>query len=119
MPVGNRCVSAQVNDFQSVIDSICKIDAEQAEAGSQKDREMIFEAVRTLPGGFHTLNVTCLGQMRRWLLDSTTVALAALGLQINPLPLEYRGYCTEPECDFGENQDRYAHDDEREEGHLT
>jgi hypothetical protein len=97
----------QVNEFQSVIDAICKIDAEQAEAGSQKDRDMIFEAVRTLPGGFHTLNVTVLGQMRRWLLNSTTVALAELGLKVKPRPLDYRCHCVEPECEYGAEQDSY------------
>ena len=44
---------------------LCLIDAETAEAGSKKDLDMIFAAVRTLDGGFHTLNAAVLAQMRQ------------------------------------------------------
>jgi hypothetical protein len=37
---------ALVDEFEGVVAALCTIDAEQAEAGSPADREMIFEAVR-------------------------------------------------------------------------
>ena len=43
---------ALIESVESVVNSLCTIDAETAEAGSQKDLDMIFAAVRTLEGGF-------------------------------------------------------------------
>lgn len=80
---------ALVDDVDAVITALCTIDAEAAEAGSQKDLEMIFSAVRTLDGGFHTLNATVMEQMRGWLMECNSRALASFGLQFMPLPVKY------------------------------
>ncbi len=84
---------ALVEEFDSVLTSLCTIDAETAEAGSKKDLDMIFAAVRTLEGGFQTLNATVMEQMREWLIESMRRALAALGLHFEAKPVTYRVGC--------------------------
>ena len=84
---------ALVEEFDSILTSLCTIDAETAEAGSQKDLDMIFAAVRTLDGGFDTLNTVVMEQMREWLIDSMLRALAGLGLKFVAKPLDYRVCC--------------------------
>ena len=91
-----------IEDFETVLESLCLIDAETAEAGSQKDLDMIFAAVRTLDGGFHTLNATVLAQMREMIIESMTSALAATGLRFDALPVEYRTCCAASEDDRDE-----------------
>ena len=61
---------ALVEEVDNVISALCTIDAETAEAGSKKDLDMIFSAVRTLDGGFQMLNSTVMEQMRGWLVWS-------------------------------------------------
>ena len=90
---------ALIESVGSVVNSLCTIDAETAEAGSQKDLDMIFAAVRTLEGGFQTLNVTVLQEMRDWLLDSIAKALAAVGLWFEAKPVEYRICCAAADLD--------------------
>lgn len=92
---------ALIESVESVVNSLCTIDAETAEAGSQKDLDMIFAAVRTLEGGFQTLNVTVLQEMRDWLLDSIARALAAVGLRFEAKPVEYRTCCYGSSLDGG------------------
>ena len=84
---------ALVEEFDSVLTSLCTIDAETAEAGSKKDLDMIFAAVRTLEGGFQTLNATVMEQMREWLIESMRRALAPLGLRFEAIPVTYRVAC--------------------------
>jgi tetratricopeptide (TPR) repeat protein len=83
---------ALLEDVDAVVTALCTIDAETAEAGSPSDLEMIFAAVRSLDGGFQTLNATVMEKMRSWLMDSMVRELAALGLRFEPLPVDYR-YC--------------------------
>lgn len=85
---------ALIESVDSVVRSLCTIDAETAEAGSQKDLDMIFAAVRTLDGGFQTLNVTVLQEMREWLLASISRALGQVGLHFEMLPDQYRICCS-------------------------
>ena len=54
---------------------------------------MIFAAVRTLNGGFQTLNITVMEQMRGWLIESMGRALAELGLRFVAKPVAYRVPC--------------------------
>jgi hypothetical protein len=82
------------DQFDSILSSLCAIDGERAEAGSQKDLDMIFQAVRSLEGGFQTLNVTVLERMRKWLFDCMTQRLNALGLHFYREPDQYRFECS-------------------------
>lgn len=84
---------ALVADVDSCITSLCTIDAETAEAGSQNDLDMIFAAVRSLSGGFQTLNTTVMHEMREWLIESVLRALDALGVRFQAKPLRYRDAC--------------------------
>ena len=84
---------ALVENVDGVITALCTIDAETAEAGSKKDLDMIFAAVRTLDGGFQTLNTTVMDQMRSWLIDSMIRALAAYGLRFKALPTKHLLCC--------------------------
>jgi len=68
------------------VDLTCDRCCEQA--GSKKDLDMIFAAVRTLEGGFQTLNATVLEEMRQWLITSMMQSLAALGLRVETLPVQ-------------------------------
>eukprot|EP01051_Picozoa_sp_SAG22_P003448 SAG22_NODE_168_length_16723_cov_6.542409_2_plen_738_part_00 len=95
---------ALVHEFGSVLESLCLIDAETAEAGSKKDLDMIFAAVRTLDGGFHTLNATVLAQMREMIFESLANALAATGLRFEALPVTYRIPCSASDDDPDEWQ---------------
>eukprot|EP01050_Picozoa_sp_SAG11_P012304 SAG11_NODE_1359_length_5116_cov_11.562687_4_plen_322_part_00 len=90
LKVPNSAAIAQ----DSIIRSLCTIDAETAEAGSQNDLEMIFAAVRTLDGGFHTLNAVVLGRMREWLIESMITMLSTFGLRFEPKPPRYRICCS-------------------------
>ena len=85
---------ALADDVEPVLASLCTIDAETAEAGSQKDLDMIFAAVRALDGGFQTLNATVLEQMRQWLLDSMTQALEEMGVRFVRKADVYRVSCS-------------------------
>eukprot|EP01047_Picozoa_sp_COSAG01_P022841 COSAG01_NODE_1371_length_10547_cov_22.320827_5_plen_1287_part_00 len=89
-----------VEDIESVLSALCTIDAETAEAGSKKDLDMIFAAVRTLDGGFHTLNATVLEQMRQWLLGNVEKALAELGLRFVKKPDRFGCACMADDCFF-------------------
>jgi hypothetical protein len=112
---------ALVESADAVVSSLCTIDAETAEAGSKKDLDMIFAAVRTLEGGFQTLNVTVMQEMRSWILASVQQALAEVGLRFETLPTEYKICCAAETLDTVELSEMFecgcdCHDGEELEG---
>ena len=94
-----KCQTRAIVTRARVPRQLCLIDAETAEAGSKKDLDMIFAAVRTLDGGFHTLNAAVLDQMRQMITSSMVSALATTGLRFEPLPVDYRTCCCASESD--------------------
>ncbi len=60
--------TALVNNFDEILSAFAMIDAEKSEAFNPRDRDMIFEAVRSHPGGFHNLNTIVLDRLRKWVL---------------------------------------------------
>ena len=65
--------TALVDDFDSIVEVVCAVDVEKAEAHSDTDRDNIFAAVRETCG-FHKLNVAAAGGLRG--------ALALAGAQV-------------------------------------
>ena len=55
--------TALVDDFDSIVQVVCAVDVEKAEAHSDTDRDNIFAAVRETCG-FHKLNVASAGGLR-------------------------------------------------------
>ena len=49
--------------------------------------------MRSLDGGFQTLNTTVLGQMREWLIENVVTALRDVGLRFEPRPVQHRVCC--------------------------
>jgi tetratricopeptide (TPR) repeat protein len=61
----------EVRDDSGVISSsLCEIDVEKSQAFKSDDREMIFDAVRSLEGGFHSVNVEVKQLLRDWVRHS-------------------------------------------------
>ncbi len=56
-------------NHSSIIASLSKIDLENATAYLDADKENIFEAVRSIEGGFHGFNVTVVGLLRDWVIQ--------------------------------------------------
>jgi tetratricopeptide (TPR) repeat protein len=57
-------------DSGVVYASLCEINVEKSQAYKLDDREMIFEAVRSLEGGFHSVNVEVKQLLRDWVRNS-------------------------------------------------
>ena len=76
-----------LTDFDSVLDSLCKIDLEKATAYLQEDKERIFSVVRATEVkvddvteiGFHGFNMRVVQMMRNWIISTATkIALSTI-----------------------------------------
>jgi tetratricopeptide (TPR) repeat protein len=57
-------------DSGIVYSSLCEINVEKSQAYKPDDREMIFDAVRSLDGGFHSVNIQVKDLLRDWVKNS-------------------------------------------------
>jgi tetratricopeptide (TPR) repeat protein len=57
-------------NFQYIMKAISSIDLESSEAWNPIDREMIFDVVRRLDGGFQAVNMIIFDVLREWLSES-------------------------------------------------
>eukprot|EP00808_Paulinella_micropora_P027173 g8675.t1 len=68
---------AIVNDFDSILESLSRIDVKKAEAGKKEDQEKILALVEGMQGGAHELNKAVLAEMRAWVVQAGRDALQA------------------------------------------
>jgi hypothetical protein len=59
------------DDYEYIIQAFCEIDVRKSEAWKKEDRDMIFEAVEKMDGGFHHVNVKICTMIREWIADCT------------------------------------------------
>eukprot|EP00808_Paulinella_micropora_P032310 g52520.t1 len=69
--------SALLNDFRSIVASLCQIDVNNAQAFKKEDQEKILDLVEGQGGGAHETNKAVLAQMRAWLAQAGRDALRA------------------------------------------
>jgi hypothetical protein len=62
-------------NFQYIMKAISCIDLESSEAWNPSDREMIFDVVRRLDGGFQAVNMIIFEVLREWLCESGREAI--------------------------------------------
>ena len=75
-------IDAITKTFEVLLERLCRIDVERADAFNPADKEMIFAAIRATVG-FHELNVIATGALREALVGALTLGAAAL--PIHPL----------------------------------
>eukprot|EP00808_Paulinella_micropora_P022732 g60377.t1 len=68
---------ALVQDFDSILGSLSRIDVKKAEAGKKEDQEKILALVEGMQGGVHELNKAVLAEMRAWVVQAGRDALQA------------------------------------------
>eukprot|EP00808_Paulinella_micropora_P011515 g70249.t1 len=68
---------ALVKDFDSILDSLSRIDIKKAEAGKKEDQEKILALVEEMQGRAHELNKAVLAEMRAWVVQADRDALQA------------------------------------------
>eukprot|EP00808_Paulinella_micropora_P011923 g3054.t1 len=69
--------NALVEDLDSILDSLSRIDVKKAEAGKKEDQEKILALVEGMQGGAHELNKAVLAEMRAWIVQAGRDALKA------------------------------------------
>eukprot|EP00808_Paulinella_micropora_P000346 g22476.t1 len=69
--------SALLNDFDSIVASLCQIDVNKAQAFKKEDQEKILALVEGQGGGAHETNKAVLAQMRAWLAQAGRDTLRA------------------------------------------
>ena len=80
--------TALVDDFDSIVQVVCAVDVEKAEAHSDTDRDNIFAAVRETCG-FHKLNVAAAGGLRGALALAGAQVLEAAVLLVDADELQF------------------------------
>ena len=68
---------ALMYDFKSIMNNICKIDAEKLEAHNKDDENMIKQAVKETVG-FNKLNSLVFERLREWLADTGKMLIESL-----------------------------------------
>merc|ERR1719219_1950664 len=56
-----------INNFNSVIDALSKVDAENSRARIPEVEESIKDTIKRSPGGFSNVNKVVIGALREWL----------------------------------------------------
>ena len=67
--------------FQTVMDVLAKVDGERAEAESDSDRDMIFQAIRE-DCGFEVLNTVVKYHIRKWFVETCITRWASLFIRM-------------------------------------
>ena len=57
------------NNSDSISKPLCKINAKNAISHVPEDRERIFKAIESVPGGFQTFNVNVMDLIREWFVS--------------------------------------------------
>jgi hypothetical protein len=70
-----RFVKSLSRRFRVVMDTLARVQAENAEAKHVHDKEMIFAAIRRSVGGFAGINDRVKGHLREWLLATAKKAV--------------------------------------------
>ena len=70
-------INADGSDAHAIDEALANVKSEEAEAFSQDDLDRIHTFIRSLPGGFTTLDSTIKNHLRRWFVSQGGVQVAA------------------------------------------
>ena len=70
-------INADGSDARAIDEALANVKSDEAEAFSQDDLERIHSFIRSLPGGFDTLDSTIKQHLRRWFVSQGGIQVAA------------------------------------------